>query len=142
MSTHGMNGYFSIEDSGATVLRNLSPYLNSIEPSWSNDIHDDTTFGQTGHTKRGGLTDGSINISGMWDKTTDVGTYTVLRSLLGTQAPVNWEYGPEGNASGKVKESGLGVLESYAESVPVADLITFTATIQVSGAITDGTWSA
>lgn len=142
MSLHGKDAAFLIEDAAGTTLRNLSPYLNSIETSWSNDIHDDTTFGQDGHTKRGGLTDGSITIGGMWDKTADVGTYTVLKSLIGNSDPVNWEYGPEGNASGKVKESGLGVLESYAESSPVADLITFTATIQVSGTVTFGTFSA
>jgi hypothetical protein len=141
MSTHGKDAAFLLEDSAGTTLRNLSPYLNSIETSWSNDIHDDTTFGQDAHTKRTGLVDGSITIGGMWDKTADVGTYTVLKSLLGSDTQVNWEYGPEGNASGKVKESGVGVLESYNESSPVADLVTFTATIQVSGMPTFGTWT-
>jgi hypothetical protein len=141
MSLHGKDSYFAVEDGTGTTLRNLSPYLNSIEPSWSNDIHDDTTFGQDGHTKRTGLTDGSITIGGMWDKTADVGTYTVLKSLIGSDIQAGFEYGPEGNASGKVKESGACVLESYAESAPVADLVTFTATFQVSGTITFGTFT-
>lgn len=141
MSTHGQNAHLSIDDAGGT-LRDISPYLDSIDPSWSNDIHDDTTFGNTGHTKRGGLTDGSISISGLWDKTTDVGSYTVLRELVGVQVPGDFVYGAEGDATGAPRESGKFVLESYNESAPVADLIRFTATLQVSGAVTLDTFPA
>lgn len=141
MSTHGKDGYLAIDD-GGDMLRNISPYLNSIVATFSNDIHDDTTMGQDGHTKKGGLTDGSIKIAGMWDKSADVGVYTVFKGLRGQFAPKDFEYGPEGNASGAVKQSGKYVMESYEESVPVADLISFTATLQVSGAVTDGTFSA
>lgn len=142
MSLHGKDTYFAIEDAAGTTLRNISPYTDSVETSWSNDIHDDTTFGQDGHTKRGGLVDGSISLGGVWDKTADVGPYSVFKTLIGNSDPVNWEYGPEGNASGKVKESGLGVVENYSESSPVADLVRWTATVQVSGVPTFGTFSA
>lgn len=141
MSVHGQNGHLSIDDASGT-LRNISPYLDSIDPSWSQDVHDDTTFGNTAHTKRGGLTDGSITISGLYDRTADVGVDIVLRGLIGVAVPGDFEYGPEGTTAGKPKESGKFVLESYSPSVPVADLIRFTATLQVSGAVTVGTYSA
>lgn len=140
MSTHGKDGFLEIDDAGG-VARNISPYLDTIEPTYSNDIHDDTTFGQDGHTKRGGLTDGSINIGGLWDKTADVGTRIVLRGLVGKSEPVDFTYGPEGNTTGLVKDTGKFVLENYQESVPVADLIRFTATLQISGTVTSGTFA-
>lgn len=142
MSTHGKDAYFAVEDSGGATLRDLSPNLNNTDFTVSTDIHDDTGYGQDGHTKKGGLTDGSITISGFWDKTALTGTETVLASLVGLFAPVDFEFGPEGNASGAVKKSGKCVLETYTQSAPVADLIAFTATFSISGKPTTGTFSA
>lgn len=139
---HGKATYFAVEDSGGATLRNISPYLNSVDFNQSNDTHDNSTFGVTGHTYQVGLTDGTITLKGFWDKTASTGSNTVLQSLLGvgTTATVGFEYGPEGNATGKLKKSGEAVLESYQESAPVADLVTFTATLKISGAVTQGTF--
>lgn len=142
MSTHGKDAYFAMEDSGGSTLRNLSANINNTDFQVSNDIHDDTTYGQDGHTKKGGLTDGSITISGFWDKTALTGTETVLSSLVGLFAPVPFEFGPEGNANGAVKKSGKCVLQTYTQSAPVGDLIAFTASLSISGTVTTGTFSA
>lgn len=138
MSIHGKDSYFGVEDSAGTTLRNLTPYINSIDFNQENDTHDDTTMGQEGHTFRAGLTNGSITISGVWDKTATTGSNTVLQSLVGLETTVGFEYGPEGNTAGMVKKSGECVLSSYAESAPVADLVTFTASFQISGSVTAG----
>lgn len=142
MPQHGKDTYFSVEDSVASTLRNISPYLNTVGFSRQNDTHDTTTFTKTGHTFVGGLTNGKITLNGLWDKTASTGSQTVLNSLLGLgTTTVGWEYGPEGNSSGKVKYSGEAVLESYDESAPVADLVSFTAVLQISGAVTTGTFT-
>ena len=138
MSIHGKDAYFGLEDSTAATIRNLSPYLDSVELAQENDTHDDTTFGAEGHTFRPGLTNGTINLSGLWDKTATTGSDTVLQSLVGVETTVGWEYGPEGNTAGMVKKSGECVLESYNESAPVADIIRFTATLRISGTVTKG----
>lgn len=140
MSEHGKDTYFGVEDSAATTIRNLSGDLNDVKFGRSNDNHDDTTFGKTGHTYRNGLTDGTINISGLFSVTASTGTDTVLRSLLGLAVTVGFEYGPLGNATGKPKKTGECVLESYNCSSPVADLVTFDATFKISGAVTEGTF--
>lgn len=140
MSTHGKDAHLAIDD-GTGVLRIISANVNNTDFQVSNDIHDDTTYGQTGHTKKGGLTDGSIAIKGFWDKTALTGSETVLASLVGVFAPVDFEFGPEGSASGKVKKSGKFVLENYTQSAPVGDLIAFTASLQISGAVTTGTFA-
>lgn len=140
MSVHGNNGYFAVEDSVGTTLRNLSVYLDNIDFNRGQETHDDTTFGKTGRTYRGGLTTGSISISGMYDTTAVTGPDVVLKSLVGRSDTVTFEYGPEGNGTGKVKETGECVLESYNKSTPVGDLVKFTAEFTISGAVTSGTF--
>lgn len=138
MSTHGKDVYFAIEDSAGTTLRNMSPYLDSVDFNQKNDTHDDTTYGKTGHTYRGGLTDSTFSISGMFDRTLLVGPHTVLQTLVGLSSTVGFEYGPEGNVATKLKLSGECVMETYAVSAPVADLIKFTASFKISNAVTAG----
>jgi hypothetical protein len=141
VSTHGKNLYFAVEDSVGTTLRNLSTNLNNVEFNRSPDVHEDTTYGNTGKTKKGGLTDGQINLAGFWDKTALTGTETVLDSLVGLFDPVDFEWGPEGNSTGKIKKSGKAVLSAYNVSAPVGNLIAFTAVLDMSGAITTGTFA-
>lgn len=138
MSIHGKDSYFGVEDSTGTTLRNLTPYITSIDFNQENDTHDDTTMGAEGHTFRPGLTNGTIAVAGIWDKTATTGADTVLQSLVGVEITVGFEYGPEGNTAGMVKKSGECVLSSYNESAPVADLVTWTANFQISGSVTKG----
>lgn len=138
-SKHGKDSYFSLEDSAGSTLRNISPYITSTEWNVSNDTHDNTTYGSEGHTFQTGLTNGTIVINGFWDKTASVGSATVLDSLLGLDTTtMGFEYGPEGNTATNVKYSGECILQDLSYSSPVADLITFSATLQITGDITKG----
>ncbi len=142
MAIHGKDSYFSIEDSAASTLRNISPYVTSVDFNQENDTHDTTTYGAEGHTFLVGLTNGTIVVNGLWDKTASTGSNTVIQSLVGLDAvTVGFEYGPEGNTGTNVKYSGECVLESYSQSAPVADLVSFTATFRISGSVTQGTFS-
>lgn len=139
---HGSNSYIGIHD-GSSV-QNISPYCKTIDVSQSRTANDTTTKGATGMTYRGGLTDGEVKIAGLWDDTASSGSRTVFATIKATAtgAISSVEWGPEGNASGDVKETFAGVLTQYDESSPVDDLVAFTATIKISGAITVGTFSA
>lgn len=141
MTTHGRSAYFAVEDSAASTLRTLSAYITSVEFNEGNDQHDNTTYGQAGHTFANGLRSGTFTVNGFWDKTASVGAATVLDSLLGISTTVGFEVGPEGNTTGFVKYSGECNLVSRAYSVPVADLITFTATFNISGVATKSTFA-
>lgn len=141
MSYHGKDAYFAVEDSAGSTLRNVSPYVTSVNFDRGNDTHDNTTFGAEGHTFQAGLTNGKITVNGLWDDTASTGSQTVFNSLLGLETTVGFEYGPEGNGSGAVKYSGECVLESYNESAPVADLVSFAAVLTISGNVTTGTFS-
>jgi predicted secreted protein len=140
---HGKDTYFAVEDSAASTLRAIGVNLTSSSLNWSNDQHDTTTYGQTGHTFVAGLTNATIDLAGFWDDTASTGSATVLDSLVGLlSTTVAWEWGPEGNGSGDVKYSGEAILVNVNHSAPVADLVTFTAQLQVSGAVTKGTFGA
>lgn len=136
MALHGKGSYFSLDDSTGTP-RNISPYVTQVTFSQTNDTHDTTTFGQNGHTFIAGLTNGKCTVTGLWDKTALVGTNTVFQSLVGLNATtMTFSYGPEGNTTGKVNKTGECILESYEESDPVADLVKFTAVLQITGSVT------
>lgn len=137
MPLHGHKSYFALEDSAGTTLRNISPYVTSVTFEQDNDTSDTTTFGAEGHTFIVGLTNGKITIVGLWDKSALVGSDTVFQSLIGYETnTMTFNYGPEGSTAGQKLKSGECVLESYVESDPVADLVTFTAVLQISGSVT------
>ena len=141
MATHGKDSKFSLEDSAGTTLRDLSSNLTNVAFSRQNDTHDNTGFGATGHTFQAGLTNGKITLTGWTDTTATTGTLTVLGSLVGLTAnSVSFEYGPHGNATGAVKYTGECILESLDISDPVADLVSFTAVLQITGAVTKGVY--
>lgn len=134
MALHGKKTYFAIEDSGAATLRNISPYVNSVTWGRANDSHDTTCFGSEGHTFITGLTNGTITVAGFWDKTALVGTATVFDGLVDLDTlTMGVEYGPEGNTAGQVKYTAEVILTSLDYSSPVADLVSFSASFQISG---------
>lgn len=116
----------------------IGPYVTSVTFEQDNDTLDTSTFGTTAHTFTNGLTNGKITLNGLWDKTASVGSHTVLQARIGAgTTAMTWN--PEGITSGTVKHTFVALVESYTESSAVADLVTFTASLQISGAITTGT---
>lgn len=135
MATHGHLAQLTI------ATNDISPYVTSVTLERDNDTHDTTTYGATGHTFIGGLTNGKITVNGLWDKTATVGSYTVFHALAAAGSPSTaFVYGPAGSTTGNVKITGNFILVSYTESVPVSDLVTFTATLQITGAVTDAVY--
>lgn len=142
MPIHGKDTAFSLEDSAASTLRILDPYLTNVELKRQNDTHDSSVFTDESHRFVTGLTNGTIALTGWWDKTASVGLATVLDSLVGLDTvTLGWEYGPEGRTTGLVKYSGECVLANVDHTSPVANLVATVATLQISGDVTKGTWT-
>jgi predicted secreted protein len=139
-NAHGKDSVFKIEDSAATTLRDITPYIKSVDFNQSQDANDTTTKGAEGKSYRPGLTDGEVRLTGLWDQTASTGSNTVLQSLVGIEVTVGFEWGPQGSTSGQVKKSGECVLTQYDESSPVDDMVAFTSTLKISGDVTLGTW--
>jgi hypothetical protein len=132
--THGKSAQITIN------TKDISPYVTSVTFQRGNDTHDVTTFGSLAHSYIAGLIDGQVTINGLWDKTALVGSEVVFNSMVGTAAGYAFVYGPEGSTVGNVKYTGTVVLDNYSESTPVADLVTFTAQLKISGSVTLGTY--
>lgn len=116
----------------------ISAYIDSVGGLDNNtDMLETTSFGATSKTFIGGLRNGStIQISGKWDAT----LHTTVNALLGSASSSAWVYGPAGSTVSNVKFSGSCFVQSYEVSAQVADLVTWSATLQVTGNVTIGTY--
>lgn len=122
--THGKNTFVSLAGS------NLSAYSNSVEFSRTADSHDVTTFGKNSHVFVGGLLDGEATITGIYDNTALTGPRAVIEPLIGTVVPL--VHRPEGTGSGKPQDTVDVLVKTYAETSPVADMVTFSVELQFS----------
>lgn len=138
---HGKNAVFKLDNSSGTLV-DLSAYLDEASMPRSIETGETTTFGSSAKTYITGLSDATISLSGKFDSTLDSHMSGIISALsAGTIDSVSFEYGAEGSASGRVKYSGEAVVTSYEVSSPVADVVTCSIELQVTGAITRGTWS-
>lgn len=127
---HGKDSYFKVASS------DLSTYLNSVTVSRSADTADTTAFGSGTRSYVAGLKDATITVAGMFDAT----VYSTIAGWLGTSQ--TWEYGPAGSANGRVKVNGSGIITAVELGSAVGEVVTASITIQVSGAVTDGTFTS
>src|SRR5688500_1568252 len=129
---HGKGVVYSIDGD------DLSAYSSSVTFSRSSDTHDVTTFGKDSKVYAPGLKDGTAKIEGIYDNTASTGPGAVLRALIGAAA-VTLVYKPEGTGASKPIATVDALVNSYEESAPVADMITFSAELQLSDDIADTT---
>lgn len=111
----------------------LSTHSNSVEFERSADSHDVTTFGNNSHRKFGGLGDGSVTLAGFYD-TVATSPRRVIEPLIGTIVPL--VHRPEGTGTGKPEDQVSVLVQSYTESSPVADMVTWTADLEMDGDVT------
>lgn len=133
---HGKNTVFILDDSGGTP-RTLTTYLNDVSFPRDQALAETTTMGVSYKTFVAGFSDGKITIKGNWDPTVD----GYLAGLVGAASTASFEYGPEGSTTGKIKYTGEAILTSYETSSSIDKAAEFTAELQVSGAISRGTYS-
>ena len=131
---HGKSVDFELDDTGGTS-RSLSDTLNSVDFPEVTETADTTAFGSSSRSFIVGLESASISISGLWDATVDGyikgGTEPASRSFI---------YGPAGATGGYVKYTGEAILTNYSVSSPVGDVVTYSCDLQVTGAVTRGTY--
>lgn len=132
---HGKSAVFKLDDVGGT-LQDLSTFINEASMPREIETAETTTFGASSKSYITGLTDATISVSGLFDATAD----GFLAGVVGAASPLDFEYGPLGSTAGMIKYSGTAILTSYEVSSPVGDVVTFSADLQVTGAVTRGTW--
>jgi hypothetical protein len=133
---HGKNASFKVDNSGGT-LTNISDTLNSVTFPREIETLETTSFGSNNRSYVVGFTDATISIEGSFDATVDAH----LAGILGQEASVSFEYGPEGTTNGQVKYTGEALMTSYETAAGVGDIVTYSAEFQVTGAITRGVFA-
>ena len=131
---------FRIDDTGS-VQRDLSAYLAEVRglpgPRALNEV---TALGDGGARFIPGLEDVVIGLRGLFDDTATSGPDAVLGPLRTHTAAVDFDYGPEGTGSGAVKYSGTCWVVAYDLRSRVGNLVEWSATLQVEGKVTRGTF--
>ena len=131
---------FLIDDTGSTQ-RDLSPYITEVRglpgPRTLNEV---TALGDSGVKFIQGLQDVTITLNGMFDNTATSGPDAVLGPLRTHTSAVDFEYGPEGSGTGDVKYSGTCWVVSYELRSRVGNLVEWSASLQVEGTVTRGTF--
>ncbi len=133
MFGHGKNTLFKIDDSGGT-LRDISPYLTDVDFPQSVKTAETTTFGASADTFVAGTKNATISISGLFDPTVD-GYLAGILGMTGT-----FEYGPQGSTTTNIKYTGECICTAYNVKGAVGGAVQATASFQVTGAITRGTY--
>ena len=130
--THGKSAAFKIDDSGGT-LRDISNVLTDVSVSKTADVAEVSAFSNSSKAYVAGLKDATITISGSFDATVD----GYLKGILGAEG--SFEFYPIGNSSGLPKASGEAICTSYDRTPDVGGAVSFSASFQVSGDVTEGT---
>lgn len=137
---HGKDIAFQLDDAAGT-LRNIKIYLNQVSGlPGGRGLSETTAFGDQGTRNIPGLATVTFSISGHLDRTATTGVGIVLEGLRTASATSSFEYGPEGNASTKLKYTGECWLTEFTIDAAVADRVPVAATFAVDGVVTGGVY--
>jgi len=127
-----------VHGKGTVIILNgsdLSTYCNTSSITRSADSHDVTGYGADDHVYQGGLKDGTASIGGIYDNTATLGPKAVVEPLVGSTVTLIRR--PDGTGAGKPQTSVSVLVLNYVETSPLADMVTWTAELQKSGAAND-----
>ena len=131
---HGKSTNFQLDDTSGSI-RDISNTVTSVDFPETLDTAETTAFGSSAKSYIVGLTDATISVSGIWDATVD-------GYIAGGAEPASrsFVFGPAGSTVSNIKYSGEAIVTSYSISNPVGDVVTYSLDLQVTGAITRGTY--
>jgi hypothetical protein len=131
---HGKKYLVKIDTSGGTLT---AIKVKNCDFQEDVELLDSTECGDTDKTTEVGFKDNKFTVTGNWTGSLDAH----LGAILGQDATVSFELGPEGGVSTTVKYTGEARLVKFNKSGGVTSLIQYTAEFQVDGAVTRGTYA-
>ncbi|MDP6452220.1 MAG: hypothetical protein QF898_02835 [SAR202 cluster bacterium] len=131
---------FLIDDTGGTQ-RDLSLYITEISGLPGDRLLRELTgLSDSGAVFLPSVENSRISARGLFDDTASSGPDAVLGPLRAHSSAVDFEYGPEGTASGAVKYSGTCWVRNYELRSKVGRLVAWQASMQVEGTVTRGSY--
>ena len=136
----GKNSWFAL-DNAAGTLTNIQPYTDSLSMPQNVDMLDVSALGTAAKAFIAGLSDGdTISASGPYDVT----IYTQLTGLKAAQAAGtashSFMWGPGGSVASEAKVTGECLLASLELSTSASGRVEWSASLQVTGAVTNSTF--
>lgn len=128
-------------DTAAGSLTSIQPYIDNTTVPQTVDMVDVSVMGTVAKAFVNGLSDGdTITVSGPYD----VAIHTHLTGLKAAQAAGtashSFMWGPGGSVAAQAKVNGECLLASYELSSGVGGRVEWSASLQVTGAVTNGTF--
>ena len=136
----GRIAWFAL-DNVAGSLTVLQPYIDDVSHSQTVDMLDVSAIGTTAKAFIPGLSDGdTIPLKGPYDVAIHTHLTALKAAQLGGSSTSTFTYGPGGSVASEAKTSGECWLSNYSLSTGVGGRVEWSASLQVSGAVTNGTW--
>jgi hypothetical protein len=134
---HGKNGVFKLGTFAVPgTVTDISTYCDEVSLPRKIDTAETTTFGAGAKTYVVGYPDATITLKGKWDSVLDA----QLAAVIGFDTALAFEHGPESSTTGRVKYTGNCYLTDYQTTTPVGDVVSWTGTLQVTGAFVRGSY--
>jgi hypothetical protein len=136
----GYGAFLALDNVAGTPV-NVSAYADNISFNNTTATNETSTFGDAASDHITGLTSAGVELAGP----SDVGLGTFLALLHNAQAagsatPWTVQYGPGGSVAGQIKQSAEAYLINFNTSTGVGGRAEYTASLQVTGAVTFSTW--
>ena len=136
----GYLGYFSLDSAAGTEV-DLSGYLDNVGVPQNVDTLETSVFGDTSKQYIAGQTDGdSISLSGPYDITLHTHMTGIKAAQSAGTASFSYTWGPGGSVASQAKTTGEAIFTGYELSSGVGGRAEWSGSIQVTGAVANGTW--
>ena len=144
MPISGRNTSFKLDKLDNT-LTDISTKLKNVDFPREAELLETTTFQASDKTYIVSFKDNKISLQGLYDDAVDAH----FSDILGVGEPTgqteyegfDFEYGPGGTTTGKTKYTGKCYLVKYQASGAVNAVSPITAELQITGAVTRGTFA-
>lgn len=114
----------------------LSTFCDSADFAVDVDTGDTTTFQSAWKSALAGIPGAKLDLVGKYDGTASTGPAAVLMACITGGVPVAVIHEPGGTASGQRRNSFNALVTSYSESSPVGGIVSFKASLLVTGTVT------
>jgi hypothetical protein len=122
---------------GTATLTNVSPYADNVSVPQSTDQLEVSTFGSASKAFIPGLNDGdSISISGPYD----VVVHSLITGARSAGSLLGYVFGPGGSVASQARSAGSVYVQQYSILTTVGGRVEYSVSLQVTGAVTNGTF--
>lgn len=139
----GYKAFWQLDNAGLSLV-NLSTYADNLSLPQSVEMLETTTFSAAGTNSKTfipGLAGGdSISVSGPADTTLNTHITNCLGSQASNGSSFSVVYGAAGSVAAQPKQSCEVFVASYEVSTGVGGKAEFSASLQVTGSVTNGSW--